>query len=71
MWSSLHEEVVLVKGEKGLGFFILDYQVCSAPAKKMPRERGVGIDNVPFGEDEAAALPPCSAAISMKAGKKS
>ena len=27
MWSSEVEEIVLVKGEKGLGFSILDYQV--------------------------------------------
>ena len=29
MWSSFVEELVLVKGEKGLGFSILDYQVIS------------------------------------------
>jgi len=27
MWSSQIEEIVLIKGEKGLGFSILDYQV--------------------------------------------
>ena len=27
MWSSFVEEIVLDKGERGLGFSILDYQV--------------------------------------------
>ena len=27
MWSEEVEEIVLIKGEKGLGFSILDYQV--------------------------------------------
>jgi hypothetical protein len=39
MWSTDVEEIVLVKGEKGLGFSILDYQVNTDPARNLFVER--------------------------------
>ena len=34
MWSNKTEEIVLQKGEKGLGFSILDYQVSTSSIRK-------------------------------------